>query len=79
MKGFLDSFGYSGAITFIFSIFTLIGIIMSACGNPAGKEIWTTFSTALTTFVSGKIITKMETRDKDSGNIVTKMESKEKE
>ncbi len=60
IREFLDSFSLSGGIIFLFSFFICVGIMMQWRGVPGGDEIWKTFTTALTTFVSGKKIAESE-------------------
>jgi hypothetical protein len=56
----MDAFSLSGAIILIFAGLTSYGIFMNQ------EKVWTTFGTALTTFVSGKKIESFERDQKAS-------------
>ena len=56
----LETLSLSGSIIFIFSFFTLLGIIMMFCKVPEGNDVFRTLSTALATFVTGKKISDIE-------------------
>jgi hypothetical protein len=53
-KEFIDACSLSGAIILIFSVFIVLGVMKN------NEKVWSTAFTALTTFVSGKQIGKLE-------------------
>jgi len=60
LERFFEAFSLSGAIIAMFFIMIVIGVSMDARGIKSGEKVWETFTTALTTFVTGKRIGRDE-------------------
>lgn len=56
----LEALSLSGSIICIFSVFVLLGIIMMFLRIPEGSEVFKFFSTALTTFATGRKLSELE-------------------